>query len=133
MVTTLKHNTRLKYFFGFLGLFILEIIIARYVNDNFVRPYLGDFLVVILLYCFLMTITNFSVLKSLLIVLIFSFSIEFLQLLNIEEILRIKTSKILMLVLGNSFSVLDLGAYCLGLLFCYFLEYRKTFYKNLSK
>ena len=39
------------YFFAALLLFLVELVIALYVKDNFVRPYLGDLLVVILIYC----------------------------------------------------------------------------------
>ena len=32
---------------------VVEIIIGIYVRDNFVRPYMGDALVVVLIYCFI--------------------------------------------------------------------------------
>ena len=33
-------------------IFVIEVLIALYVHDNFIRPYVGDVLVVILMYCF---------------------------------------------------------------------------------
>ena len=33
-------------------LFVIEVLIALYVRDSIIRPYVGDFLVVIMLYCF---------------------------------------------------------------------------------
>jgi nitrogen fixation/metabolism regulation signal transduction histidine kinase len=42
-----------KTYFGFaLLLFSIEVVIAFFVDDNIVRPYLGDVFVVILIYCF---------------------------------------------------------------------------------
>ena len=40
-----------RYFLVAVALFITEVLIALYVRDDFIRPYVGDFLVVILVYC----------------------------------------------------------------------------------
>ena len=48
-------------------------------------------------------------------VLIISFFIEILQLINITRILNIQNN-IIKIVMGTSFSWLDLVAYCLGIL-----------------
>ena len=42
---------RLFYLVAALALLAAEVYIGLYVRDRFVRPYLGDVLVVILLYC----------------------------------------------------------------------------------
>lgn len=121
-LSTLKRNRKRYYFLGFLFLLILEIFIATYVNDGFVRPYLGDFLVVILLYCLLMAVFKISIAKGLLAVLVFSFSIEFFQLINIVKVLQYEPPKTIMIILGSSFSIWDLLAYFLGLLTCLLFE-----------
>lgn len=122
----LKRNSRKNYLAGFLFLLIIEILIALYVKDAFIRPYLGDFLVVILLYCFIMGISRISVLKGLAIVLIFSFVVEFFQLINIVKVLQYQPPEFVMIILGSSFSVWDLVAYLLGILCCYLMEYLRT-------
>ena len=43
---------RIKYITIFAITFILEVIIAKYVHDKIIRPYIGDVLVVICLYTF---------------------------------------------------------------------------------
>ena len=43
---------RLYYGLAFLGILGLEILIALYVRDAFIRPYGGDILVTVLLCCF---------------------------------------------------------------------------------
>ena len=35
-------NKRLKYLIAFLLMFAVEVLIAAFVHDGFVRPYLGD-------------------------------------------------------------------------------------------
>ncbi len=114
--------------FGFSFLLLIEIFIASYIKDDYIRPYLGDFLVVILIYCFLMAISQLSVLKGIITVLVFSFAVEFFQLINIVKVLQYQPPKIVMVILGSSFSVWDLLAYSLGLFTCLILEYTRNIY-----
>ena len=105
-----------NYFAVTVLLFLTEITIALYVHDNFIRPYFGDFLVVILLYCFLMSFLKISVWVAAALVLVFSFAIETAQYFNIVEKLGLQSNKIVKVVLGNSFVWMDLLAYTLGIL-----------------
>lgn len=105
-----------KHYFGFaILIFIIEVMIALFVNDNFVRPYLGDILVVILIYCFIKSFLKLPVLNVAVFVLLFSFTIEFLQFLNIVEKLHLEKSKIARTVIGTSFSWIDLLTYIIGI------------------
>ena len=105
-----------NYFILTMLLFVTEIAIAMYAHDDFIRPYFGDFLVVILLYCFVKSFIKFSVLVATSIVLVFSFGIEIAQYFNMVEKLGLQHSKIARVVLGNSFAWMDLLAYVLGIL-----------------
>lgn len=106
-----------KNYFGFaILIFFIEILIALYVNDSIVRPYFGDVLVVILMYCFLKSFLQLSVLTVAIAVLLFSFSIEFLQYLNIVATLGLEKSKIARTVIGTSFSWIDLLTYIIGII-----------------
>ena len=127
----LKRNTKQNYFLGFTALLIIEILIARYISDDFIRPYLGDFLVVVLLYCFLMAFSRLPILKALIIVLVFSYAVEFFQMINIVKVMQYQPPEVVMIILGSSFSVWDLLAYTLGLLFCLSLEYYRNHKMNL--
>lgn len=105
-----------KHYFGFAVLiFIIEVMIALFVNDNFVRPYLGDVLVVILIYCFIKSFLKLPVLNVTVFVLLFSFTIEFLQFLNLVEKLHLEKSKIARTIIGTSFSWIDLLTYIIGI------------------
>ena len=46
-------NKSFFYAICFVVILVVEIIIGIYVRDNFVRPYMGDALVVVLIYCFI--------------------------------------------------------------------------------
>lgn len=105
-----------NYFTLTILLFIIEIAIALFVHDNFIRPYFGDFLVVMLLYCFLKSFLNVSVWVAAGFVLLFSFAIETAQYFNMVEKLGLQHYKIARVVLGNSFAWMDLLAYVLGIL-----------------
>lgn len=104
-----------NYFSLAILFFCIEVLIALFVNDSFIRPYLGDVLVVILIYCFLKSFLQLPVLTVALFVLIFSFTIEFLQFLNIVEKLHLEKSKIARTVIGTSFSWIDLLTYIVGI------------------
>ncbi len=119
----LNRNSKKVYFISFLVLLFIEVCIALWIKDDFIRPYLGDFLVVILIYSFLMFISNSTVVQGLLIVLLFSFAVEFFQLINIVKVLQYQPPKIVIIILGSSFSVLDLIAYVIGIIFTGVLEF----------
>lgn len=44
-------RVRIAYLLVFLGLLLVEICIALFVHDDFIRPYVGDVLVTVLLCC----------------------------------------------------------------------------------
>lgn len=102
-------------YFVFTVVFLsIEVFIALYVRDNFIRPYLGDLLVVILIYCFLKAFFKIPVFKAVLLVLAFSFLIEFLQYVDLIGILGLEHSTPAKMILGNSFSWEDLLMYLVG-------------------
>lgn len=104
-----------NYFILAVLIFIVEVVIALYVKDQFVRPYLGDVLVVILIYCFCMTFLRLPVVATALGVLTFAFLIEFLQYFRMIEILGLEKSTLARTVIGTSFAVEDLLAYVAGI------------------
>ncbi len=111
-------RNRFKFNPGFLILTILlfttEVLIALYVHDNIIRPYIGDVLVVILIYCFIKSFFDFPVLKTAIGVLIFSFVIEILQYLKLVELLGLQRSKAANIIIGNAFEWIDILAYTGG-------------------
>ncbi len=121
-----------KYFILTIIFFLIEVIIALFVNDNFIRPYLGDVLVVILLYCFFKTFLNYSSWSIALFVLLFSFTVETLQYVNFIEKLGLEDNRIAKIVIGNTFSWEDIVSYIIGILVVLMVE-EVISKKNTSK
>ena len=51
---------RIFYIISFLVIFCIEVLIALYVRDRFIRPYVGDMLVVVLVYSFAVSYTHLT-------------------------------------------------------------------------
>lgn len=118
---TLQFNK--TYTFLFLVIFSMEVLIATYLTHGFIRYTLGDYLVVILLYCFFKSFIETSSIKIALGVLIFAFVIEFLQFINLLEMLNLNNNQLAKLILGSTFHVSDLIAYTLGIITVLIVEY----------
>ncbi len=104
-----------SYFIAAALLFLIEVFIALYVKDAFIRPYIGDLLVVILIYCMVKSCLNISVWPAAIGVLLFSYMVEVLQYLKIVEVLHLQGSKFARVIIGTSFSWGDMLAYTLGI------------------
>jgi hypothetical protein len=104
-----------KYLTPTVLLFIIEVLIALFINDKFIRPYFGDFLVVILIYCFVRSFLNVSVIKAALGTLIFSYLIETSQYFGLARHLGLSNSRLANAILGSSFEWTDIIAYTLGI------------------
>lgn len=105
-----------------LILFTVEVVIALFVHDHIIRPFLGDVLVVILIYCFVKSFFALTPLKVALGVLLFSYSIELAQLFKLCSLLGLEHNKWAVIILGNTFGLEDLIAYTLGLLLTVSIE-----------
>nr|WP_315422187.1 DUF2809 domain-containing protein [uncultured Pedobacter sp.] len=107
-----------KFLFIFLAIFLIEILIAKYLHDAFIRPFGGDVLVVVLISAFFRIFLTTNNKRLALGVLIFSFVIEFLQAIHYVNWLGLQDNKFWSIVLGTYFSVYDLLAYFIGYLIC---------------
>lgn len=118
-----------NYFLLALGLFIVEVLIALYVKDTIIRPYGGDFLVVIWLYCCLMAVVKVNKTKAAIGVLLFAYLIEIAQYFKYAQRLGLEHNKVAMIVLGSSFEWGDMIAYTLGILVVLLIEGRLSLKK----
>ncbi|GAB4093911.1 ribosomal maturation YjgA family protein [Flaviaesturariibacter terrae] len=113
-----------RYFLLAILLFIVEVLIALYVRDWLIRPYGGDYLVVILLYCGVRSFLDAAPWKIALAVLLFAYGIETLQYFRIVQRLGLSHNVLARTVIGTGFEWLDLLAYTLGVATVLLLEYR---------
>lgn len=104
-------------------LFIIEVLIATTFKDIFlVRAYLGDVLVVLLMYYFIKAFMDINPKQLIIALVLFSCTLEVLQYFHFAELLGLKNNKIAMIVLGNSFSGIDILCYFAGGIILYFIE-----------
>lgn len=92
----------------------IEIIIALFVKDRIVRPFVGDVLAIILVYLGLKTFISGYKLQLAIIALSIAFFIEGLQAFNFIEIIGLEENKLARVLLGTSFDWRDIGCYVLG-------------------
>jgi hypothetical protein len=119
------------YLFITLILFCIEILIAVFMHDTIIRPYLGDFLVVILIYCFIQSFFNLSVIKLSLGVLLFAYTLEVLQYYKLVQLLGLDNSALAKTIIGIHFEWIDMIAYTLGIASVLIIE--KTIKKHEQK
>jgi hypothetical protein len=103
------------YFLFTLLLLLTEVYIGCNIHDSIIRPYGGDFLVVILLYCLVKSFINFPVLLTAGWVLTFAYIVEISQYYHLVNLLRLQDFKLAKILLGTSFSFIDMLTYTLGI------------------
>jgi len=112
------------YFFCFCFLFLLEWIIAFYVHDAIIRPYFGDYLVVILIYCFIRAFLRSPVLPLSSGVLLLAYLVEISQYFHLIFRLGLQEKILARLILGMQFEWMDMVCYTFGFLTILVLENR---------
>lgn len=116
----LKFNRH--YFIVAVIILFVEVIIALFIHDRIIRPYFGDFLVVILIYCFVKSFLNTPVWSTALTVLLFSYAVELSQYFHILNKLGLQNSKLARIIMGTSFGWADLAMYTAGIAVVLFAE-----------
>lgn len=116
-------SKRTVYAVMFIVIFLIEVIIALFIKDKFIRPYVGDLLVTVLL-CALIRIFIPSKISALpIFVFLFSLLVEFAQYVDIVELLGFESSKVLSVLVGRSFSVIDIVCYALGCILFFLADF----------
>jgi len=126
----MKFQFNKLYFVYFLILLIIEVAIAIFIKEGFIRSTFGDFLVVMLIYCFVNSFIKAKPIYMALVVLIFAYVIEFLQLFQILKTLNLENNKILVTVFGSTFQMSDLIFYTLGVVTILIIEYKLWHFLN---
>lgn len=110
----MKNKLRITYIIIFILLLVADVFIGAFVNDSFIRPYMGDVLVVMLMCAFLRI---FFMEKPKLLPLyttIFAVSVEVLQYFDFVKFLGLEENKIISTALGRTFDIKDIICYIAG-------------------
>ena len=110
------------YLYCTFFLFLIELTIALYFDDAFIRSYVDDVLVVILIYTFLRTFLRVPILPTAIGALAFSFFTEVPQYFQIVDVLGLQSVTFARIVIGTVFDYKDLAAYSCGFLLLLFGE-----------
>lgn len=97
-----------------IGLLIVEVLIALFVHDEFIRPYIGDVLVTVLICTFLRIFIPESVKLLPLYVFIFAAGVEILQYFRVVEVLGLAENRFFSILIGSIFDVKDIVCYGVG-------------------
>lgn len=107
----------------FLMILLVEVFIALFVHDKFVRPYVGDMLVVVLIYFAVRIVIPQGCRFLPLYVFLFAFLVEVLQYFHLVEVLGVENNRFLRTILGATFDVKDIICYAVGGLVVMLYEY----------
>ena len=117
----IQFRFNLSYFLFALFIFLVEVFIAvKLENIFFIRAYLGDVIVVMFLYALVKSFFKVNDHKLIPGILIFSCVVEFAQYFNIAEKSGFRHGSLMYIVIGNSFSWIDILCYIAGCLMLYF-------------
>lgn len=108
-------NARLPYIIGFVLLTAVEVCIGIFYFSHFIRSYLGDVIIVWVLYCLFRSfvpkkLNSYGIALG---ILVFSFAVEFLQKAHIADLLGVE-NKLLRIIIGTSYATEDLWCYVAG-------------------
>ncbi|QKJ29745.1 DUF2809 domain-containing protein [Mucilaginibacter mali] len=128
----MKLKFSVRYFILTILLFLTEVFIGMYVDDAIIRPYGGDFLVVILIYCFVKSFLDTPVIQTAIGVLLFSYLIEVSQYFHLVDLIGLGNSRIAVVMMGNYFAWTDMLAYTLGIVTVIIIEQQRI-KRNINK
>jgi len=114
---------RFVYLVLFLVLVSVEVLIAFFVDDSFIRPYVGDVIVIAVICCFIRIFLPNKMKWLPLYVFLFATAVEVLQYFNYATLLGLGDSKFFRILLGTSFSYADIICYAAGAVIFFGAEY----------
>lgn len=109
-----RKGKRVAYLIATLMIFVTELLIALFVHDKFLRPYVGDVLVVVLIYTFARIFMPEGVRLLPLYIFLFAAGVEVLQYFRIVEVLGLSDNKVLSVLIGSVFDIKDIVCYGVG-------------------
>ena len=116
MKQELKIKQSKSWLYGAGCLLCVEVFIAAFLHDRIIRPYVGDLLAVVFLYCLARSVAAVPPTPTIIAVLFFAYAVEISQYFHLATHLGLQHARLALVVLGSHFSWGDMLAYTLGAL-----------------
>ncbi|WP_418114972.1 DUF2809 domain-containing protein [Vibrio scophthalmi] len=100
---------------------VVLVNIALFVDDKFIRPTLGDVLVVVWLYYTIRCVVDLPARLIVVMTVVIAFMVELAQYLKIPALLGLEPGSPLSIILGATFDWWDLAAYSVGGMVCWWM------------
>lgn len=123
MAIKIKSKLRAIYGILFVAILITEVCIALFIKDSFIRPYVGDMLVTVLICCLLRVFVPHKIRFMPFYVFLFACAVEIAQYFDFVKILGLNDNKFFSVLLGRTFSFTDIVCYAIGCLVFAVLDY----------
>ena len=124
---------RIIYALLFLTALLSEILIALFVNDNFVRPYVGDMLVTVLICSFFRVFISKGAKLLPVYVFLFAAAVEVCQYFDIVKLFGLEGNRFFSVLLGRTFSFPDILCYAAGCILFFGVEKTVNYFVNSQK
>jgi hypothetical protein len=105
-----------RYFCAFAILLATEVVIATQARGGFVRGWVGDTLVVVLIYCLAKSLVGNAPKLLWLYILAFAVAVEVGQHFDLAERLGLGGNRLAQVILGSTFDPVDIACYSIGCL-----------------
>lgn len=121
---------RVRNLIFFMIFLSIEFYIGLYVHDDFIRPYIGDVLVVPVLYFFVRIFVPQTFQRLPLVVFLFALLVEIGQYFQLVDLLGLEGNRAVRTVLGATFDFMDIFCYFCG--FCGLFIYERFFLNKIA-
>ena len=109
-----RNKSRLTYSIIFILLFAVEILIAVFVHDKFIRPFVGDVIVVMLICAFARIFIPEKIRLLPAFATLFAVAVEGLQYFDFVKLLGLENNPVISTALGRTFDIKDIICYIIG-------------------
>lgn len=110
----MKKKLRFTYLLIFIFLLATETVIALFVSDSFVRPYVGDVLVIGVICAFFRIFIPDKIRILPLLTSAFAAGVELLQYFDFVSLLGLSDNRFFSILLGRTFDLKDIVCYVIG-------------------
>ncbi len=105
---------RIIYIVLTIILLVIEVLIALFVQDRFIRPYVGDVLVIMVLYTLVRTFVPEGIKVLPLYLFGFAALVELAQYFRIVERVGLENNRFFSVLIGSVFDIKDIVCYAVG-------------------